>query len=206
VKLYYSPGSCGLASQIALREAGQAFQLIKVDFSTKSTVEGDYFEVTPKGFVPALKLADGDVLTESAVILQWIADNYPAQRLLPAYGSRERYTALEWVNYVATDLHRGMALMFSPFVDAASKDRFAEGSLVSKFEYIEAHLSEREYVLGTDFSVADAYLYNVLCWPPRVNVDISGYASIQKFMDRMEQRPSVRASREAEGLGIGSER
>lgn len=201
MKLYYSPGSCGLASQIALREAGQTFQLVKVDFDTKTTAEGDYFEVTSKGFVPALKLADGDVLTESAVILQWIADSYPAQRLLPAYGSRERYTALEWVNYVATDLHRGMALMFSPLVDAASKDRFAEDSLASKFDYIDAHLSQREYVLGTDFSVADAYLYNVLCWPPRVNVDISGYASIQRFMSRMEQRPSVRASREAEGLG-----
>lgn len=201
MKLYYSPGSCGLASQIALREAGQAFQLVKVDFGTKTTAEGDYFEVTPKGFVPALKLADGDVLTESAVILQWIADSYPARRLLPAYGSRERYRALEWVNYVATDLHRGMALMFSPLIDAVSKVRFAEGSLASKFEYIDAHLLHKEYVLGPDFSVADAYLYNVLCWPPRVNVDISAYASIQRFMARMEQRPSVRASREAEGLG-----
>lgn len=201
MKLYYSPGSCGMASQIALREAGQAFELIKVDFGTKTTVEGDYFKVTPKGFVPALKLPDGDVLTEGAVILQWIADNYPAQRLLPAYGSRERYTALEWVNYVATDLHRGMALMFSPLVDAASKARFAEGNLAGKFQYIDAHLSRNHYVLGGDFSVADAYLYNVLCWPPRVNVDISGYASIQEFMARMEQRPSVRASREAEGLG-----
>lgn len=200
MKLYYSPGSCGMASQIALREAGQAFELVKVDFATKTTIEGDYYEVTAKGFVPALKLGDGNVLTEGAVILQWIADNYPAQRLLPAYGSRERYKALEWVNYVATDLHRGMALMFSPLVDAGSKVRFAEGSLVSKFEYIDAHLAHNDYVLGADFSVADAYLYNVLCWPPRVNVDISGYASIQRFMARMEQRPSVRASREAEGL------
>jgi len=201
VKLYYSPGSCGMASQIALREAGQAFELVKVDFATKTTVEGDYYEVTAKGFVPALKLGDGDVLTEGAVILQWIADNYPTQRLLPAYGSRERYKALEWVNYVATDLHRGMALMFSPLVDAGSKARFAEESLVGKFEYIDAHLAHNDYVLGTDFSVADAYLYNVLCWPPRVNLDITGYACIQRFMARMEQRPSVRASREAEGLG-----
>ena len=104
MKLYFSPGSCGLATQIALREAEQKFELVKVDFRTKRTVEGDYFEVTPKGFIPALKLDDGDVLTEGAVILQWIADKNPERGLLPAFGSRVRYTALEWLNFVARNL------------------------------------------------------------------------------------------------------
>lgn len=200
MKLYFSPGSCGLASQIALREAEQTFDLIKVDFKTKTTVEGDYFKVTPKGFVPALQLDDGDVLTEGAVILQWIADHHPEHQLLPAFGTRARYSALEWLNFVASDLHRGMAVMFSPLVDGFSKTKFAQGNLTGKFAYIDQHLSQNNYVLGDRFSVADAYLYNVLCWPPRVNLSISSYASIQAFMDRMEQRPSVRASLQAEGL------
>lgn len=202
MKLYYSPGSCGLASQIVLREAEQKFDLIKVDFKTKTTVEGDYFKVTPKGFVPALKLDDGDLLTEGAVILQWIADKYPEHKLLPPFGTRERYKVLEWLNFVASDLHKSMAVMFSPFLDEATKKKFADGNLTSKFEYIDEHLSKHDYVLGKQFSVADAYLYNVLSWPPRVNVDISNYTSIQNFMARMEQRPSVRASLEAEGLPI----
>lgn len=200
MKLYYSPGSCGLASQIALREAGLDVTLVKVDFKTKTTPEGDYFQVTPKGFVPALKLDDGDLLTEGAVILQWIADRHPDARLLPPFGSMERYRALEWLNFVASDLHKGMAVMFSPLVSDGSKARFAEGNLTSKFVYIDEHLAGRDYVLGTQFSVADAYLYNVLSWPSRVGLDISGYPAIQRFMARMAQRPSVRASQEAEGL------
>jgi glutathione S-transferase len=200
MKLYFSSGSCGLAAQIALREAEQDFELVAVDFRTKTTVEGDYFQVTPKGLVPALKLDDGTVLTEGAVILQWIADRHPHRKLLPAFGTPARYTALEWLNYVATDLHKGMATLFSPLIDPASKASFAEGNLRSRFGYIEQHLSNNDHVLGSQFSVVDAYLYNILRWPPRVKVDISPYTAIQKFMARMEQRPSVRASLKAEGL------
>jgi len=202
MKLYYSPGSCGLASQIALRETSQKFDLVKVDFSTKQTVEGDYLQVTPKGMVPALQLDDGEILTEGAVILQWIADQHPESKLLPPLGTRDRYTALSWLNYIATDLHKGMAVMFSPFVDKASKTQFAEGNLTPRFAYIDRHLSTNPYLLGEQFSVADAYLYNILTWPHRVNIDISGYASIQAFLSRMGQRACVRASVEAEGLPI----
>lgn len=200
MKLYFSPGSCGLASQIALREAGQPFDLVAVDFRTKTTVEGDYLEVNPKGLVPALKLDDGSLLTESAVILQWIADQSPERELLPPFGSRERYTALEWLNFVATDLHKSLAVLFSPLVDEDSKTRFAEGVLIVRLTYVEDHLSRNDYVLGAKFSVADAYLYNVLRWPGRVNVDISGYAAIEAYMARMRRRPSVRASLDAEGF------
>lgn len=200
MKLYYSPGSCGLASQIALREAEQNFSLVKVDFATKQTTEGDYLQVTPKGMVPALKLDDNDVLTEGAIILQWIADQHPQRHLLPVFGSRERYTALAWLNYIATDLHKGMAVMFSPLVDKPSKTAFADGNLHPRFAYIDAHLASNTYLLGEHFSVADAYLYNVLTWPNRVDIDISGYRSILAFMERMESRASVYASLKAEGL------
>lgn len=202
MKLYFATGSCGLAPQIALREAKEKFDLVKVDFKTKTTVEGDYFQVTPKGFVPALKLDDGEVITEGAVVLQWIADHNPKSNLLPATGSPERYRALEWLNYIATDMHKGYATLFSPFLDEGSKARFIEGNLGTRFEYLDNHLTSNDYLLGTDFSVADAYLYNILTWSPRVNVDLSAYASIQRFMLRMEERPSVRASIEAEGLSL----
>jgi glutathione S-transferase len=202
MKLYFATGSCGLAPQIALREAGQKFDLVKVDFSTKTTVEGDYFNVTPKGFVPALKLDDGEVITEGAVVLQWIADHNPESNLLPTPGSAQRYRALEWLNYIATDMHKGYATLFSPFLDDASKARFIEGNLSTRFAYLDGHLSGNDYLLGGQFSVADAYLYNILTWSPRVNVDLSAHAAIKWFMARMGQRPSVRASIEAEGISV----
>jgi len=200
MKLYFAPGSCGLASQIVLREVGQPFDLVAVDFKTKTTVEGDYLQVTPKGFVPALKLDDGDVLTEGAVILQWIADQHPAAALLPPFGSRARYDALAWLNFIAADLHKNYAVLFSPALDAAAKAAFAAVQMPSKFDYIDAHLATRDYLLGERFCVADAYLYNVLSWSPRVDLDITGHAAIQRFMARMEARPSVQAALTAEGL------
>lgn len=199
MKLYYATGSCGLSPQIVLREAGMTFDLVKVDFATKTTIEGDYLKVTPKGFVPALVLDDGEILTEGAVILQWIADHAPERQLLPPFGTLERYRALEWINVVATDLHKGMATMFSPFIDDASKIRYADGLLKSRFALVEDHLSANDYMLGTDFSAPDAYLYNVLCWPPRVGIDMAGYPAIERFLQRMERRPSVKAARAAEG-------
>lgn len=200
MKLYYTVGSCGLSPQIVLREAGQAFDLVKVDLATRTTAEGDYLKVTPKGFVPALKLDDGEVITEGAVLLQWIADQNPERRLLPAFGTMQRYRALEWINFVATDLHKGMATMFSSFLDEASKKRFADGLLAGRFAVVEDHLSRNDYLLGSEFSAPDAYLYNVLCWPIRAGIDMSGYVAIERFMQRMDQRPSVQAAREAEGL------
>lgn len=202
MKLYFNPGSCALASQIALREAGKAFELIKVDFATKTTVEGNYFDVTQKGMIPALKLENGDVLTEGAVILQWIADQNPDSRLIPTQGTPQRYQAMQWLNYIATDLHKGMAVMFSPFVDEASKAQFAQGNLAPRFAYIDAHLAKNLYLMAEHFSVADAYLYNVLCWPVRVDIDLSPYAGIQAFMTRMGERPTVKAARRAEGLPV----
>ncbi|NIF60647.1 glutathione transferase GstA [Enterobacter sp. Ap-916] len=200
MKLYYSPGSCGLSPAIALREACLAFELVKVDFATKTTVEGNYLDVNPKGFIPILVLDNGDLITEGAVILQWIADQNPGLNLLPPFGTQERYRALEWLNVIATDLAKGMSTMFQPFFDDAAKNRYAEGFLKGRFAFVEEHLSNNDYVLGNEFSAPDAYLYNVLNWPPRVGIDMSVYPAIERFMRRMEQRPSVQAARAAEGL------
>lgn len=200
MKLYYSPGSCGLSPAIVLREAGLTFDLVRVDFATKTTVEGNYLEVNPKGFIPTLVLDGGVSITEGAVILQWIADRNPDLKLLPAVGTQERYRALEWLNLIATDLAKGMSTMFQSFFDDAAKRRYAEGYLSGRFAFVEEHLSNNDYVLGSAFSAPDAYLYNVLSWPPRAGIDLSGYPAIERFMQRMEQRPSVQAARAAEGL------
>ncbi len=202
MKLYFSPGSLGLAPQIALREAAQDFELVKVDFRTKTTVEGDYFEVTPKGFVPALKLDEGEVITEAPVVLQWIADHNPERKLLPAPGSQERYRALEWLNYVATDIYKGYHTLFSPYLDVGSKIRYTEGYLSPRFAYLDDHLAKNDYLLSSGFSVADAFLFNVLSWSPRVRVDPSAFTSIQRFILRVLQRPSVQASLDAEGISL----
>ena len=202
MKLYFSPGSLGLAPQIALREAGRDFELVRVDFRTKTTVEGDYFKVTPKGFVPALKLDDGDVITEAPVVLQWIADHSPESKLMPARDSPEHYRALEWLNYVATDIYKGYHTLFSPFLDVDSKIRYIQGYLAPRFGYLDEHLSKNEYLLESGFSVADAFLFNILSWSPRVRVDPSGFTSIQRFIVQMSQRPTVQASLKAEGISL----
>ena len=200
MKLYYSPGSCGLSPAIVLREAGLTFDLVKVDFATKTTVEGNYLEVNPKGFIPTLVLDDGGFVTEGVVILQWIADQHPDLNLLPAFGTQERYRALEWLNLIATDLAKGMSTMFQPFFDDAAKRSYADGFLKGRFALVEDHLSSNDYVLGSEFSAPDAYLYNVLSWPPRAAIDMSVYPAIERFMQRMERRPSVQAARAAESL------
>jgi glutathione S-transferase len=200
MKLYYAAGSSGLSPAIMLHEAGIAFDQVEVDFAAKTTVEGNYLEVNPKSFIPALLLDDGDLITEGAVILQWVADQNPALNLLPAFGTQERYRVLEWLSLISTDLAKGMSTMFSPFFDDAAKRRYAEGFLSGRFAFVEEHLSRNDYVLGSEFSAPDAYLYNVLCWPPRAGIDMSGYPAIERFMQRMEQRPSVQTARAAEGL------
>ncbi|MDP9839779.1 glutathione S-transferase [Neorhizobium huautlense] len=202
MKLYYSPGSLGLAPHIALREAGLDFNLVRVDFRTKTTVEGDYFKVTPKGFVPALKLDDGEVITEAPVVLQWIADHSPERKLMPASDSPEHYRALEWLNYVATDIYKGYHTLFSPFLDVGSKLRYIEGYLGPRLSYLDEHLSKNEHLLESGFSVADAFLFNILSWSPRVRVDPSGFTALQQFIARMSERPSVQASLKAEGISL----
>src|SRR5665213_2682021 len=114
MKLYYSPGACALGAQIALREAGMKFDMVKVDLAAKTTADGsDYKKINPKGYVPALQESNGEVLTEGAVILQWIADQVPDKKLLPKFGTKERYRAMEWLNFVATELHKSLSAFFN---------------------------------------------------------------------------------------------
>lgn len=149
-----------------------------------------------------MQLDNGDLLAGTAVILHWVADQHPHCEFLPRAGSKERYLALAWLNFIATELHKGVAVMFSPLLDRASKTRFADGNLAPIFAYIDAHLATRPYLMGEKLSIADAYLYDVMCWPIEVKIDVPEYISIQRFMARMEQKSSVRASLAAEGISV----
>jgi len=199
MKLYYSPGACSQAPHIALREAGVSFEAIKVDLKTKRTESGeDYRAINPKGAVPALGLDDGSVLTENAAILQYIGEQ-KAGDLLPATGMK-RYRLLEWLNYIATELHKG----FGPLWNPATPDDYKETTrkvLAGKFDYLQAQLGDQPYLTGEQFTVADAYAFVILGWTRIHGIDLSRWPGLVAYVGRIAERPAVRATLEAEGLG-----
>jgi len=202
MKLFFSPGACALASQIVLREIGNRFEMVKVDLRAKKFDDGDYYQINPKGYVPALQLDNGEVLTEGAVILQYLSDQAPDKKLFPKFGTLERYHAMEWLNFVSTELHKGIGALFSAGLSEDAKKVMIE-RLQPRFQYLDKQLAGSPYVLGREFSIVDAYAYNVLGWTGILKIDLSAYKSIQDFMQRMAQRPTVQAAREAEGLKHG---
>lgn len=200
MKLFYKPGACSLSPHIALREAGLDFTLEKVDLATKKTEHGaDYLAINPKGQVPALQLDDGSLLTEGVAIVQFIADKVPDRQLLAPSGSMTRYHTLEWLNYIATELHKGFTPLFRPDTPEAFKP-IARQALEKKFQYIEEELTDKQWILGLRFTVADAYLFTVLRWAYAIKLDMSGFEHIASYMERVKARPGVAAALAAEGL------
>lgn len=197
LKLYYSPFACSLAPHILLRETEQKFELVKVDLKTKQSAEGDFRKVNPKGYVPTLGLANGEVLTEGAVIIQYICEQKPERKLLPAAGTMEHYRAIEWLNFIATEMHKGVGALFNPALTEDGRKTTIEG-LQWKFEFLDQHFSKNQYLMGANYSAPDAYLFNVLQWPAFVKLDISKYTFIQDFLGRVSARPAVKATFEAE--------
>ncbi len=199
MKLYYTPGACSQAPHIVLREAGLPFDLVQVDLAAKRTESGeDYLSINPKGAVPALGLDDGSALTENAVILQYLADLAPAAGLIPD-GGIERYRLLEWVNYIATEIHKGFGPLWNPATPDAFKQTTRE-TLAKKFDYLQDALRDRPYIAGERFTIADAYAFVVLNWTAMHDIDLSRWPGLTAFVARVAQRPAVRAAREAEGL------
>ncbi|WP_455424605.1 glutathione transferase GstA [Dryocola sp. LX212] len=200
MKLYYKPGACSFSPHIILRETGLDFSLIKVDLATKRTEAGDdYFEVNPKGQVPALLMDDGSLLTEGVAIVQYLADKVPDRQLLAPAGSMTRYHTLEWLNYIATELHKG----FSPLFNPATPDEFktvTRQALEKKFKYVNEELNDKQWLMGLRFTVADAYLFTVLRWAQALKLDLNGLSNIEAFMERMKARPAVEAAMTAEGI------
>jgi glutathione S-transferase len=200
MKLYYSPGACSLSPHIALLEAGLPYDLVKVDVRAKKLENGDdYLLVNPKGQVPALGLDNGEVMTEGAVIVQMIADQAVTKHLAPANGSPERYRLLEWLNFVATELHKNFSPLFNPAIPDEVK-AFFKDRIMGKFKYVDDKLAGHDYLMGKQFTVADGYLYTMLRWADGNNMDISGLKNLTAFKDRVAARPMVQEALTKEGL------
>lgn len=201
MKLFYSPGVCSLSPHIVLREAGLSFDMEKVDIRAKKTEHGgDYFGINPKGYVPALGLDDGSLLTEGPAIVQYIADKVPEKKLAPANGTMERYRLQEMLNFISTELHKGYSPLFNPSFADDAKQVFRE-RLASRYKLVEDMLSSKgPYLLGEFFSVADAYLFTVTNWASHVKLDLSSFPSLGAYMARVAARPAVQAALKAEGL------
>lgn len=198
MKLYYSPGACSQAPHIALIEAALPFELAKVDLATKRLESGeDYLAINPKGAVPAIELDDGGILTENAVVLQYIADHAPGARLIPPVGTPARYRVLEWLNYLATELHKGFAPLFHPTGEPRAH---ALEALEAKFDYVDGWLGAGPYLAGNDLSVADFYLFVILGWARVFHIDLARWPALAAFRARLLERPSVRAALHAEGF------
>ncbi|BCU55829.1 glutathione transferase GstA [Enterobacter kobei] len=200
MKLFYKPGACSLAPHIILRETGKAFTLEAVDLMTKRLGDGsDYLAINPKGQVPALQLDDGTLITEAVVIMQYLADSVPQKNLLAATGEMSRYKTLEWLNYIATELHKGFTPLFRPDTPDEYKPT-VRGLLEKKLSFVNGELASREFIAGDHFTIADAYLYNVLRWARAIKLEMGSLSNIDAFMARVAARESVIATLAAEGL------
>lgn len=201
MKLYYAPGACSLVPHIALREAGLPFDLEKVDIRAKRTESGaDFSAINPKGQVPTLGLGDGEVLTENAVINQYIADQAPDAGLLPPPDTMERYRALEWLTFVTTELHKGFSPLFKPNTPEDYKPIVKE-NLATRFAHVDRHLADgSEYLTGNAFTAADAYLFVMLTWADKMGLDLTKLANLTAYKERVASRPKVQEALRAEGL------
>src|SRR3981081_1835706 len=170
MKLYVAAGACSLASNIALHEAGIAFDLVKVDLRAKKAEGADFTEINSKGYVPALRLDDGQVLTENVAVLQYIADRNPAAKLAPPFGTMERYRLQEWLSFINSEVHKAFTPLFSSEATEDMKT-YSRNYLAKRLAYVEGALGDKKYLLGDQFTVADAYLFTVLGWGSHAGVD-----------------------------------
>ncbi len=198
MKLYFASNACSLSPHIALRESGLSFELERVDLKTKRTASGeDFLAVNPKGYVPALRLDDGQVLTEGAVIVQWIADQRPESGLIPPAGTMARYRVQEWLHYIATELHKGFAPLYSKITPEEVKAAVRE-KLAARFAFLGAAVETQPYLMGETFTVADGYaFYTLRSWKRSVRPELPS-PSLQDYFARILARPAVIAALDAE--------
>lgn len=201
MKLYYSPAACSMSPHIALRESGLPFELVQVDLANKKTVAdgGDFLAINPKGQVPALQLDNGQLLTEGPAIVQYVADQVPDKKLVPAAGTLERYRVQEWLNFVATELHKNFGLAFK-FMQIEGLRPALAGAIVERLHFIAPQLERRDWLVGDHFSVADGYLFTALNWCRFLQIDLAPFPAVTAFMDRVAARPAVREVLRSEGL------
>jgi len=200
MKLYFSPGACSLGPHIALQEAGLPFDLVRVDLATHKTESGaDFYAINPKGYVPALELDDGSILTENAAILQYVADRAPEKKLAPEAGSMERYRLQEWLHFISTEIHKS----FSPLFSSACTEETRQAQLAkisNRLDLVQKHLDGKPFLFGDQFTVADGYFFAVLNWTRTMGPDLSKWPAVEAYYQRLAERPAVQAAMAAEGL------
>lgn len=199
MKLYYTPAACSLSPHIALREAGLAFDMTRVDLATGKTETGvDFATVNPSGYVPVLVLDDGSLLMEGPAIVQYVADRAPEKMLAPPNGTLERYRLQAMLNFIATELHKAFGPLFNP---AAGDDwkNASRTQIAARFDHVQAQL-KGPYLFGEQFTVADAYLFTVLGWGKYCDIDIAKWPKLAEFAARVARRPAVQEALKAEGL------
>lgn len=198
MKLFSAPNSCSLSPHIVLRELDLPFKLVMVNNKTKRTSEGgNFLDINPKGYVAALQLDDGQVLTEGPAIVQYLADLKPAAGLAPPAGSLQRVRLQEWLNFITSEIHATSHPLFNASIPDDIKQIFRE-RLFRRFAEIAVPLQNQQYLLGETFGIADAYLYTVLLWMKFFSIDLDRWPAIKAYVDRVEQRPHVKAALEAE--------
>jgi len=200
MKLYYSPGACSLSPHIVAHELGTALSIEKVDTKTKRTESGrDFWQINPKGYVPALELDNGAVLTEGPAIVQYLADQKGNTQLAPANGTLARARLQEMLNYITSEIHKTYSPLFKDDTPEATREE-RKAYLQRRYEYIERILAKQQWLLGEHFTVADAYLFTVTRWAAAVKLDLSGYPALLAFQERIAKRPGVQAAMLSEGL------
>ncbi|HVN91410.1 MAG TPA: glutathione transferase GstA [Candidatus Binataceae bacterium] len=200
MKLYYSPAACSLSPHIVAREAGLAVDFEKVNLADHKTEKGeDYSAINPKGYVPALRLDDGSLLTEGPAIVQYLADQRPASGLAPAAGSIDRYRLQEWLTFIGTELHKRFGQLFDKSTPAEVKDN-VKTAIAKRLAYVNDQLGGKQYLLGANFTAADAYAFTVLNWTNFVGIDLKPYPNLVAYVQRVAGRPKVQEALKFEGL------
>lgn len=203
MKLYFSPGTCSFSPHIALREAGLAVELLRVDLKTRTLADGsDFAAINPKGYVPVLELDDGTRLTEGPAIVQYIADRKPESGLAPQAGTLARYQLQEWLGFINSEIHKGFSPLFNPATPDGYKT-IARDNLARRFDWLAGHLGAHDYLLGERFTVADGYLYTVLGWCQWVGIELKQWPALLAFQERIGERRSVREALAAEAAASG---
>ncbi|MDY7226832.1 glutathione transferase GstA [Hyalangium rubrum] len=205
MKLYYKPGACSLSPHIVLRESGLKFDLERVDLRSHTTEKGtDYYRINPKGYVPALELDGGQVLTEGPAIVQYIADQKPESKLVPAAGTLERYRMQEWMHFIGTEIHKAYGPLFNPNVSAEVKQAVLE-KVSKRFDFVAKQLEGKQFLMGDHFSGPDAYLFVMLTWASKMGPELSRWPVLGTYLGRVAARPAVKAALEAEQLPLPTE-
>ncbi|MBA2960584.1 MULTISPECIES: glutathione transferase GstA [Ramlibacter] len=200
MKLYYSPGVCSLSPHIVLRESGLAFELVLASTKTHQLADGsDYYGINPLGYVPLLELDDGMRLREGPAIVQYIADQVPDKKLAPANGTLSRYRLQEWLTFIGTEVHKQFSPLFNPNMPDAGKAIFRD-KLVNRFQWLDGQLAGKDYLMGEQFTVADAYLFAVGRWTKPMGIDLAQTPNVKAHADRVAARPAVQEAMKAEGL------